>query len=103
MLVFTMLRDATPDILGFIPHFLSPNDPRPAAEQINANYQHGGGWRAQPGFKLNPVTRALKYPGDPPLLPLAEAHLRDELILFYEYEYLAIIQPDNTFEVCRLD
>jgi hypothetical protein len=29
--------------------------------------------------------------------------LRDELILIYEHSWVAIIQPDRTFETCRMD
>ena len=36
------------EALGFIPTFLHVDDPRPAAEQIDAAYQHGGGWKPNP-------------------------------------------------------
>ena len=56
--------------LGFLPSFLSEADPRPAAEQIHANYTHGGGWNPRlHGQSFDPVTLALTYPGDPPLYP----------------------------------
>jgi hypothetical protein len=88
--------------LGFLPSFLSDTDPRPASIQIDTNYGHGGGWRPQPGFALL-KDHTLKYPGDPPIKPLAMTNLRHELICFYPYSYLAIFQPDGTFEVCRVD
>lgn len=40
----------TPEMLGLIPSFLSESDPRPAREQFDENYQHGGGWRPLPNF-----------------------------------------------------
>jgi hypothetical protein len=45
----------------------------------------------------------LRYPGDPPLNPLAQARLRDELIVFYDHAIVAIVQEDGSFEVARID
>jgi len=94
---------ATIDQVGFIPSFLDEDDPRPAAQQLDANYQHGGGWRPQKGFTYNPKTGALHYPGDPPFTPIALLVLRKELILIYQYGYVAVVQPDGSFEACRMD
>jgi len=103
MLKFEMLHPRmTEAALGYIPSFLDADDPRPAAKQIDANYQHGGGWSPQPEFKLLDHN-SIKYPGDDPLVPLAKAKLRDETILFYRHSYVAIIQPDRTYEVARVD
>jgi hypothetical protein len=88
--------------LGLLEQMLDANDPRPAREQFDANYQHGGGWFPIEGVKLLD-NDCLKYPGDPPFRPLAEARLRDELIRFYEHDLVAIIQPDRRFEVARMD
>jgi hypothetical protein len=88
--------------LGFIPEFLSEADPRPASIQLHHNYSHGGGWRPLAGWTLNPDD-SIAYPGEPALMPLAKATLRDELILVYRYAWVAIIQPNRTFEVARLD
>ena len=93
---------ATIDMLGFIPDFLSENDPRPAKEQIAENYSHGGGWNNMKKFKMNPDGN-IQYPGDPPLILIAETKLRDELLKFYNGSWLAIIQPDGIFEISRLD
>jgi hypothetical protein len=87
--------------LGYIPSFLSKDDPRPAKEQFNANYPFGG-WRPMQGFRLRD-DNSLSYPGDPPLRPIAETQLRDELILVYPSAWVAIIQRDRAFEVARLD
>lgn len=46
---------------------------------------------------------SIKYPGDPRQHPLAQAKLRDELILFYDLALIAVVQPDRSFEVSRVD
>jgi len=93
---------ATPEMLGFIPSFLSERDPRPAREQIDSNYGHGGGWFPSRGMTLG-ADGNLHYPGDPPYQLIAETRLRDEVIRFYDCSFVAIIQPDGSFEVARLD
>ena len=99
MVEFELLH---PDVsLGCVPSFLSDQDQSPAREQFNKNY-HFGGWRPFDGFELGP-DNSLCYRGDPPLEPLAQYKLRDELIIFYSYAWVAIIQPDGSFEVCRMD
>lgn len=102
MITFKLLHPRmTPDHLGFLPAMLSPDDPRPAREQFNSNYSFGG-WSPFKGFTLN-TDNSLSYPGDPPQQPLAQAKLRDELIILYPSSWVAIIQPDRSFEVARLD
>jgi hypothetical protein len=93
---------ANMEMLGLIPEFLDERDPRPAREQIDQNYRHGGGWQPFPGFTMLP-DGDLSYPGDPPTRLIAETHLRDETIRFYDCSWLAIVQPDGTFEVSRVD
>jgi hypothetical protein len=92
----------TPDHLGFLPGMMDDTDPRPAAEQIDSNYTHGGGWHPQSGFTLG-ADNSLSYPGDPILRPQAMTQLRHETIVFYQHDILAIIQPDRSFEACRVD
>lgn len=97
-----LLRTGLVD-LGYLPQWLDADDERPAAEQIHEHYAHGGGWRPS----KSPVTLGKKYelehPGDPPLFPRAGTKLRDEMILFYDHSWVAIIKPDRTFEVSRVD
>jgi hypothetical protein len=88
--------------VGEIPCWLSADDPRPAATQLDGCYSHGGGWEPFVGFRLR-EDNSLKYPGDRPLQPIAEMRLRDELILIYEHSWVVVIQPDRTFEACRMD
>jgi hypothetical protein len=89
------------ETLGYLPAFLNEDDPRPAKEQLDANYQHGGGWRNQPGFTMK--GRSIQYPGDPPMIPVAYTMLREETIRVYPYAYVCIVQPDGSFEICRMD
>lgn len=89
--------------LGRIPSFLFCDDPRSAREQFDERYAFGGGWRPMPHWQYDKETRAIAYPGDPPLHPIAETTLRDELILLYPSAWVAIIQPDGAFEVARMD
>ena len=100
------------DVVGYIPSFLSEDDPRTAVEQIDANYTAGGGWHEFKGFKLkggpslcDPKEEpySLVYPGDPPQRELSRAKLRNELLVFFESSWLAVIQPDGNFRVARLD
>jgi hypothetical protein len=93
-----------PDVdLGFLPGLIHEGDERPVAEQLNDRYRHGGGWQPMPGFTLNPGTLALKYPEDPPMHPLAMSTLREEMLVFYDYAFLMILQGDGSFEVSRVD
>jgi hypothetical protein len=94
----------TPEMLGFIPSFLSETDPRPAREQLNTAsiYKRRVGWRPFEGF-LMLTNGNLKYPGEKPTRLLAEAKLRDETVRFYEFALIAIVQPSGEFEVSRVD
>ena len=94
--------DVTLEDLGLIPGLLDVSNPAPAPDQFNANYQHGGGWRPSDNFTLGDDD-SLGYPGDEPLHPLAEITFRDERVLIYESDFVAVIQPDRSFEVCRMD
>lgn len=102
MIIFKMLHPrATHDMLGYVPGFFSEADPRPAREQINANYRSG--WFPLKGGRMTPKTGLYKYPGDPALMPIAVAKLRDETIYFYQYEMLSIVQPDGSYEIARVN
>jgi hypothetical protein len=92
---------ATPDHLGILPSFLHEGDPRPAREQIDKNYKHGG-WRPFPGVTVD--EGCLRYPGDPPFPLIAETKLRDETIrLYFPGAWVAIIQADGSYEVAKID
>ena|SRR3990172_9240550 len=89
-------------VLGLIPEFFYANDPRPAKEQINERYAHGGGWHPLAKFTMLD-SRAIKYPGDNPMKVMAEARLGSETILVYAHGFVCILQDDGSFEVSRLD
>jgi hypothetical protein len=91
------------EALGFIPEFLNDLDPRPAREQFNESYAHGGGWRKFDGFEMDPKDHGITYPGDPTYMPLASLTLRDETIFIYPHAWVAIVQPDGTYEIARMD
>ena len=97
-----LLNGGTPDHVGMIPHWLDEADMRNAREQLDDHYQHGGGWRPFEGFKLN-RDKSIEYDGDPALKPLAILKLRDEMIAIYQYGWVMILQPNGTFEICRMD
>lgn len=117
MLQFAFLdARATLDHLGFIPEFFDNADPRPAIEQINDRYAHGGGWHdlkvgGDRGFRQFDRGLKLHFPGDPPLHAIAEATLHPdasdglpvERIVIYEHAFVAVFQADGTFKVARLD
>src|SRR5262245_26974814 len=92
----------TYDHLGLLPEMLWTSDPRPARAQFNERYSHGGGWDPFHGFKML-ADHTLTYEGDPPTVPLAQCQFRDELIIFYDHSWVAIVQKDGSFEVCRMD
>jgi hypothetical protein len=97
-----------PEVFGIIPEFLNPDDPRPAREQFNERYAHGGGWCPSKGWQLLKddsiyYTQSVEEGEDPRHSPLARFKFRNESIVLYDHAWVAIIQPDRTFEVSRMD
>ena len=88
--------------IGFIPSMLREDNPKSAVEQLHEGYAHGGGWRKMDGWTLN-SDNSIFYPGDPSLVPFTWAKLRDELILVYPHAWVAVVQPDRSFEIARMD
>lgn len=93
---------AQPYHIGDIPYWLDPDDPASARDQLDRNYGHGGGWDPFQGFTLE-RDNSISYPGDPSHEPIAQIQFRDELVCIYEYSWVAIIQSDRSFEICRMD
>jgi hypothetical protein len=88
------------DQAGLIPSFLNWNDPRPAREQFASAYI--GGWgKTMPEWTMEGWS--ICYPGDPKHDPLFRITLRDETIYIYDYAWVAIVQPDGSFEINRMD
>jgi hypothetical protein len=97
-------KNATPDMLGFVPEFFDEADPRPAREQVDANYAHGGGWYPMQKVTAVPeIPFAFHYPDDPVFYPMAVAKLRQEIIVLYVAGFLGIWQRDGSFEISRVD
>lgn len=90
----------TMEMLGYLPGWLFPDDPRSAREQFHSRYISG--WDPFTGFGMNP-DGTLFYSGDPPMSPLAKCQFRDETIYFYQSSWVGIRQKDGSFEVCRMD
>lgn len=92
----------------FLQMILIDADQRPAKQQINERYRHGGGWHAMKGWKLhldkhNLELTSITYPGDPPQYPLASAMLNAELVILFPHDFLAVVQPNGNFEISRID
>jgi hypothetical protein len=96
------------DVFGILPEFLDQNDPRPAREQFNERYAHGGGWSPSKGWQLLKddsiyYSKSVEEGEDPRHPPLARIKFRDESIVIYDHAWVAIIQKDRSFEVSRMD
>lgn len=90
--------------LGLLPAFLDPRNPEPAIVQLDANYQHGGGWHPMQGFTPSSKgSYTLCYPGDPPFEPIAAIPFHQDVVLIYRYGIVAVFRPDGSFEVARMD
>jgi hypothetical protein len=97
-------RRFRPDHLGWLVDILTSDDKRPIKEQLEDRYAHGGGFRPIKGFKMNPKTLIMRFPGDRPFKPAAATTINHEKVVFYPYcSLLAIIQPNGDFDVTRVD
>ncbi len=92
---------ATVDMLGFLPTWLDPADPRGAVDQFDEHYKRYGGWHDVPGWELR--ADRLSYPGDPDRPLIAKMRLRDETVMFFQGAWTAVVQPDGSYRVARLD
>ena len=94
-----------PEDWGIIPTFLDPGDPRPAKEQFDAQYM--GGWNSFEGFKWDKKNEILSYgegeDADPPMKPISMLLFRDEVVVLFPSAWVMIIQPDESWEISRMD
>jgi hypothetical protein len=92
---------------GILSQIIGDFDPRPVKEQIASNYAHGGGWDPFEGFTLNDHEKAgeafLQYPNDPPMREVARTMIRDELVILFDYSWVAVVQLDGDWAVTRMD
>lgn len=94
-------------VWGYIPTFLSLNNPEGAVYQFAANY---GSWmssdRATLEF-LGPDTdhvAVMRYPGDPDLLEIDRFKFRHEIVIIFPHAFVAVVDPDlGTYSISRLD
>jgi hypothetical protein len=116
------MEPAGENAVGLVCDFFDVNDTRPAKEQLDDRYSHGGGFDPLRGFIML-IDGSIMYPdysednedGDDELdkdedevegeiLPvLATATLHGERINIYPGGYLAIIQSNGDFAVTRCD
>ena len=103
------------DLVGFIPSFLPASD-RPAADQFNQYYAHGGGWSPMQGWEhfydtlRSPTGETIadalfiKYPGDPTYQPVAMIETDIERVWVYQYAWVAIENKEtDAVEIARMD
>jgi hypothetical protein len=90
-------------VTGELKWMLSDTNPHPAREQFDAAYFHGGGFTPMKGWTYDPLDYGITYPGDEKLLPVAWTELRSERIYLYRHAWVAIVQPDDSFVVARMD
>jgi hypothetical protein len=92
------------DLVGYTPMFLDESDPADARTQLDRNYAHGGGWHDFSGFTfVDGDAPVLTYPGDPPTEAVAEWRLRDERVILFDHAWVAVVQPDGSIRVARMD
>ncbi len=92
-------------VAGYIPYWLDENDERSAAEQIHAEYAHGGGWREFEGFTLcgDDSHYMLAYPGDPDTHEQSRGQLRDETVVVFDHSWVGVIKGGELTNVARID
>lgn len=78
---------------------LNTDNPKSAQEQLDDGYKQFGGYKPFPGFTLNP-NLTMNYPGDPVMIPMAMCELRDELIILYPGDWVAVVQKNGIDFVC---
>ena len=108
-----MIQFTDMNVAGFIPAWLNEEDDRSAVQQLAANYTHGGGWRNFQGFTLEKIGGGAPMPkehavqlahaGDPPTVERSRGWLRGELVVVFDYGWVAVIQTDNSLAVARMD
>lgn len=96
------------DLTGFIPSWLNESSKSGAVEQIDKNYSHGGGWRDFNGFTLkgeidSEVGPLLLYPGDPPTAAVCHWKVGDEQVVLFDHAWVAVVQPDGSHRIARID
>lgn len=94
--------------LGFIPGWLHADNAAPLSAQIDQNYKHGGGWYSCRKFwgGIDEDGQLLSKPedGEAPLPLIASVqHPNGQKLHFYPHEMVAVIFPDGSFDLARID
>jgi hypothetical protein len=99
----TMMR--RPEIWGYIPLFLYPDDERSVVEQFNERYISG--WNEFPGFTVtggeDEKPYVLSYPGDPAFPERDRLVWNGETIVLFPYSWVMVVQKDGTKRIARMD
>lgn len=97
-------REDMLSMLGFIPYWLNPADPRPAKEQLEEKYGLGPLFDMKATIVNGVYHSESAEDDDDPLWPLAEIPLHDDVIYIYEYGIVGIVntQTGETFTT-RMD
>lgn len=101
----TVWRDLNGNVVdaGWLPVIFQLGDPRPAKEQIEERYAHGGGWSPNEKFATLPDGR-IQYPEDDPLAPMFWTQIDSgETLILFEGSWLRILRPDATSDIVRMD
>lgn len=94
---------SNPRVVGYLPHIIQETDPRPVIDQVKERYV--GGWWPFEGFELvknKDGSYQLEYPGDRPMKERSRATLRDETVVLFEYDWVAVING-SAHQIARMD
>lgn len=118
MITFQALHEnITLEHLGLIPLFISNDDPRSAVEQIDENYQHGGGWKdlgvidVHVEYDKRKILQSIGYEGEPMRSYAKATHMVAqngekfaEEIYICEYSMVVVVDLRNgSFRWSRID
>lgn len=93
------------EVLGPLEYWIDLNDQREPHEQIDANYQHGGGWRdfdqkkwrvTKSGWMMHDERYApsIQYPGDPTYIPVAYTIWGEKVVCLYLHAWVGVFAYD---------
>lgn len=91
--------------LGYIPTMLSPLDERDMVSQLDAGYQHGGGWKDFEGFEasMKGAVWVIQYPNDPPYIERARVSMNGETLVMFDHAWVMVIDREGRKRFCRMD
>jgi hypothetical protein len=79
------------EAFGEIPKMLSPASDVPMWQQIDAGYQHGGGWNDFEGFTVSKTEGGkyrITYPGDPAHVEVGRIRFGSQQIILFDYDWV---------------